>query len=391
MKRLRTKYYFLLLLLLLIPLGFWLWWYYTPQKVYHVILIDKTVLDSQAQEHQSVNWILKHERFTNSRKEPYEISSQYYGFHPKRGKKFFLRDFSGWTQARIDSLADISDMIYATDTYGIYTEEWKAKRVLGNYSPLIYGGMSMEEFNLLKAMKDRDKLVLLEFNTFAQPTKQAVRNKLQQEFGLFWTGWTGRYFESLDSLQNRDLPKWAFRLYTSQYKKPWKFTNSGIVLIHSSERIVVLENNTHLIKEVPFIETRQWAREKYHLPKEVAYPFWFDITFPTDQSIKTFASYRIHTNAAGDSLLHRFQIPTTFPAVMTSSPLRPFYYFCGDFADNINPQILASFKHSDTFLRPFFRNNSPSTTRQSFFWNYYNPMMKVILNSDWNTRIAKGE
>ena len=48
---------------------------------------------------------------------------------------------------------------------------------------------------------------------------------------MTFSGWTGKYFSSLDTT-SEDFPIWMTAMYRKQYKKPWTFTKPGIVLLN---------------------------------------------------------------------------------------------------------------------------------------------------------------
>ncbi len=52
-------------------------------------------------------------------------------------------------------------------------------------------------------MKDRNKLVILEYNSFDYPTAAFDSYRTQERLGITFTGWTGKYFSSLDTTKNR--------------------------------------------------------------------------------------------------------------------------------------------------------------------------------------------
>lgn len=113
----------------------------------------------------------------------------------------------------------------------------------------------MEGIRLLKAFKELDKPVLTEFNLIAAPTDGDVRTAFEQMWGLTWTGWTGRYFRTLNASESADLPVWLIEQYKIQRGRDWPFTKSGIVFVHEDGRIVILEQDTHLDFDRPVIHT----------------------------------------------------------------------------------------------------------------------------------------
>jgi len=384
----KGKLKYIIILILLIPFLSWLFWYAQEARELKVLILDKTVLNSSGQEHLSFNWILNQEKFVNKELELYNSGEDYFGFFPDDDGNYEIDDFNNYSKSEIDSLADDYDMVYYTDLYGIYRAEWyetypqvapKGYKIIPTTerSSLIYGGMTRKELNLLEAMKEQKKLIITEFNVIASPTSYRIRNDFEKEFGITWSRWVGRYFESLDTNENKELPRWLKNNYLIQNDSIWPFSKSGIVFVKNDDRIVILENETQLDIEIPIIYTPVLERVFYNLPTEIKYPFWFDICYTVDPNMIV-SYYKIHTNYIGDSILKANSIPNTFPAVISGVEDYPYYYFAGDFADNPISLSLSKFKKSQIISSLTY--GSSIQERNSFFWNFYHPLMTTILN-----------
>ena len=300
-------------------------------------------------------------------------------FFPLENDQFKIKDLSKLSGEQIDSLSNITDLIYVTDTYGIYDNEWYRKTNVSEHSQKVYGGLDKNDVLFLQKMKAKKKLILAEFNFFATPTSTSEKNSAEQLLGLKWSGWTGRYFEQLDTIKNPELPKWIIRLYKNQHHNQWPFTKPGIVFIHSNETIAILEKDTDLTYEVPLIKSFNYGVNKFNIPKEIRYSYWFDITLSTDTTNKVISYYEILSNKKGDSILQRNSIPRIFPAAFEHIDTSPYYYFCGDFTDS---PIHRSFVEliGMQYLKMFVLNESDLNDRTPFFWRYYLPMTSKILD-----------
>lgn len=366
-----------LLIFLFLPVLSFLIWFFTPIKELNILILDKTVLNTKGDEHRSFNWVMKHHKFTKVDKDFHIIKKDYHGFFPLKDYKYYLDDLDQYTDEQIDSITWDLDAVYFTDTYGIYENEWFDESESLEHSKLIYGGLSEKDAKVMLKMKEKDKLVLSEFNLFATPTAYQNRRMIEKAFGMNWSGWTGRYFASLDTNINPEIPPWVIDLYKNQYGHGWPFRNSGIVFVHVSDTIVVLEDEYELNYEIPIIITPPLIAERLNVSQYMRYPFWFDITTAVSDTA-VLATYNIYSNERGDSLLRRFRIPKVFPAVIGYPDRHRFYYFAGDFADNPISFWAVRFAGIE-YLSVFLYNNKDLADRRKFFWNYYVPMMRTIL------------
>jgi len=277
----------------------------------------------------------------------------------------------------VKQAADSLDVAYFTDTYGIFSNEWYRDTMDNEKSTKIYGGLNKNDIILLKRMQDSSKLTLAEFNFLASPTPSAIRQDAEKLLDIRWTGWVGRYYDILDTLLNPDIPHWAKVLYKKQYNKPWNFHEAGILFVHESDQIVVLEIDNTLTEEVPWVYTSEYGQHKYDLPKQITYPYWFDI-MESGASNRVVAKYKIYANKQGMKLLNEYGIPDVFPCVIENRD-KNYYYFCGDFCDN--PIYLESAKLMGiSFFHQFFYDKYNYIDRTPFFWHFYRPMVTNILD-----------
>lgn len=341
--------------------------------------MDKTVLTTYVPEHRAFDWVLSHQKYLKPDGDFYSPQRDYFGFFPLKNDSFRINDLSKLTERQIDSLSNSFDMTYFTDTYGIYYNDWYYKRDQTEHSEKVYGGLDKNDVLFLKKMKEKKKLILAEFNFFAAPTSATERIEAENLLGLKWSGWTGRYFEQLDTLKNPELPKWVVRLYKEQHQNKWPFTKPGIVFVHSDETIAILEKKTDLKHEVPHVKSFNYGVKKFNIPKEIRYPYWFDITLSTDTNNRVLSYFELFTNERGDSILQHHNIPKIFPAVFENIKESPYYYFCGDFTDS---PIHKTFDKliGIQYFKMFVLNEYDLNDRTPFFWRYYLPMTTKILD-----------
>ncbi len=365
-----------------IPILMWVCWLVSPHQKLVIAIIDKTVLDRTGQEHVSLAWILNYKKYTKNNKESYQIARDYFGFFPKDDQKFRLRGLERFSSSQLNNLSEDADIAYFTDTYGIYNQEWYQQKNGQRSSGILYGGLSNQDLDFLKLMKAKNKLIVTEFNTIGSPTSPEIRGQFETLFGMKWSGWTARYFNSLDTLINKELPAWMVKNYSSAYNRKWPFKKAGIVFVSDKDQIVVLEDTTHLNNPMPYILSTADGQQQFGLPEKMKYPFWFDIIVPNEQTNKVVAKFSLSLKATGIAELKRFGIPQSFPAVLHQNSAQPkFYYFSGDFCDNPISLKSSYFKGIGFFKFLFYDTEDPME-RKSFFWNFYKPLMTNILEKE---------
>lgn len=370
----------LLFALLLLPLWMFLAWRFTDKRKLVIAIVDKTVLTKAGREHVSLNWILTQQKFTKNSKDFYKSERDYFGFFPGKDQNYTVKGLERFTKNQLEQLSQDADIAYITDTYGIYSNEWYKRGDVKNPSGIVYGGMSKQDVGFLKRMSAKHKLIITEFNCLGSPTDSSIRKNFEGQFGIRWSGWIGRYFDSFDTLSNQELPKWLIDNYRKQNNGKWPFAKSGIAFIHADDRIVILENETHLNNELPYIFSTNEGMEHYGLPKKIKYAFWFDILTPDTSFNHVIARFKIDANEKGLEEMKKNNIPQNFPAVTVhiNTDYR-FFYFSGDFCDN-PIELTTSYFKGIRFLNWFMYNKRDPQERKSFFWTFYRPLVTTILN-----------
>lgn len=377
----KRKYFFILFFTspLWVILMSYLFWKFQAKTPINAVIVDKAVLNQQCNEHRSFNWMLDHKGYSLDSNSYYSPPRDYYGFFPKKDQKFILNDFEKMSSLDIENFADSVDILYYTDTYGIYRNEWYKTGSDLEHSQKVYGGLTLKDYTLIESCIARQIPVITEFNLLASPTSTNIRKKTEELLNIKWTGWTGRYFEDLDTNKNKEIPRWVINLQLDQYDNVWDFKKSGIVFVSNTSKIVIIENKRHLNSEFPHIICSDYGQEEYSISKKTTYPFWFDITFSTDTCMKEIASYEIKTNDEGSKKLNLHGIPKSFPAILMKEHPSPVFYFCGDFCDNPIKYSNRKFKGIE-YISFLFDKPKNKSDRSHFFWRVYEPMMSRFLD-----------
>ncbi|MDO9552987.1 hypothetical protein [Rhodonellum sp.] len=367
-----------LFIFLAIPLGAFLLWNLVPKATLNVIIVDKTVVNLDFQEHSSIHWTLNHLRYVKPNGDFFNFKEDYFGFFPAKDGTHSIKDLNGLTDQKIDELVEKTELIYFSDTYGVYENDLE-KEALQGPSKKIYGGMDKADLNFLQKAYSEEITIISEFNTIASPTPKAIKNEFETLVGLKWTGWIVRYFDELDTLLNDELPFWMIDSYNKQHDKQWDLKGSGLVFLKDTGKIEILEYEKHTLNKVPIITTGTAFRNKIGIPEFVWYPYWFDIVL-IDRDFDVISYYDINPTGEGLEMLREMGLPRYFPAVVVKPNGKgKFYYFSGDFADNVISNSSFRF-YGIAKLWRMFMDAEDYSQRNSFFWNYYFPLMRYILD-----------
>lgn len=371
-----------IVLFLATPLWMRIAWEFSPEKKLNILIVDKTVLNANSYKHRSINWILDHEKYVKLDGSFYDINQDYFGFFPKDDERYEIRDFDKFNEPEVDSTSVANDIAYFADTYGVLGNEWYKHLDRNDNSGSIYGGLSEKDLMMMRRMKDANKLVIAEFNTIGFPTPSEMRRQFEQLYGISWTGWMIRSIASLDTLNNPDLPRWIVRTYRQANSGRWPFTAAGILCVHESGKVLILENGRELKDWIPVINATANFQDEMGVPSQLIYPYWMDVWKNNNDSNQVVANYSIPVTAAGMNMLSSEGISAEFPAIIRRTTGSRFYYFCGDFADNPTKFRFAQLEGVSK-LKFLLYNAIDKTDRNRFFWEFYLPMMQRILKDEY--------
>lgn len=330
-------------------------WEFKSSVPLNVLVVDKTVPNTEYREHNGLFWFLINDKIVKPNDELYDIGIDYHGYDPYEGK------------AMEPLVAEGSkDVIYIADTYGVYSDDLEDS-VEGDRSEKVYGGMDIVEWNSLMQMKGTDTILIAEYNSFASPTDESTRKIMSRNLGVSWSGWSGRFFTDFT---NDEVPPWLIRNYEEQYKKKWSFENGGLAFVNTSDQVVLIDEK-EMTDLVQFKMTEE-GRRMFDRVKDSDYHYWFDIVTPSSNSV-VLAEYELLLSDTAKRELQHNQIPLNFPAI-THNELNKTYYFSGDFADYTKDNMVKW--HRGDILMNIFSNDE-----STFFWSTYIPLMRQIFGN----------
>ncbi|MBD3108687.1 hypothetical protein IEO70_09940 [Bacillus sp. AGMB 02131] len=374
------KIYAICLILFSLLIAPFILWEITPEKKLAIAIIDKTVTSENYREHLGLTWLLKYLKYTNNDGTTIDAATNYFGFVPNE-------ESENYKVKELPTNYDNFDVIYLADTYGVYNEDlpWIPKLRAGSRSQKIYGGLQQNEWDAIENRLHQDKksLLVAEFNTFASPTNEAVRESVTQYLGLEWSGWTGRYFDELNPEKNPEIPQWIL----DEFGKSWDYTGAGFILVNDLDyEVFVLEEEPHIKERGIHLTFTKEGIQQFDLTESPDYQYWFDIVTP-NTGTTVLANYKWDLTEEGKKLLQQHDIPLEFAAILknehTSSTS---YYFAGDFNDISETPYFYKIKglqQINSIVQKF--------SDQAFYWNTYTPIMESILKQFEQTEIKENE
>lgn len=374
-------------ILVFIPLFSYLIWLLYPAKKMEILVIDKTVPTDSYQEHRSIFWALEYLKFQNKEGNFYDEGKDYLGFFPDKtpsyGKSKDLRELS---EKEIVETATNLDVLYFADTYGVFEDDYK-KINSDEISRKIYGGLNRGDINLLREVAAQKKTVIAEFNTMASPTSIGIRTEFENLMGLKWTGWIARYFDEMDTTVNTEIPKWFISQYLEQHDNMWVNSGPGIFFVHENGSVEVFSNDVDYSGETPKILTQRINQHGFKLPEIVPYPDWFDIVL-IERDYQVISYYDINPSEQGKEKLRNMGLPRYFPAAVIKNVGKgQYYYLAGDFSDMQNSIGSPRFTGLPVLWRGF-HIVTDYTDRESFYWNYFYPLLSQILEKAYKEKVT---
>lgn len=346
-------------------------WALKPYRPLDIWVMDKTVPYPDYRKHAGLFWLLKNEKFSPpGSTRLYDERTDYFGFHPTTWQSWDLVSFPGTGRK--------PDVIYITDTYGVYLDDYMERYVPKERSTLIHGGLTTEDYRLIQQSLGEGTTIIAEFNTANAPTNADDRELFGRLMGLRWNGWIGAYYDNLS--RDADIPVLVVDTWENSKGTPWRFSGRGIVLLNEREgKVEVLTEKEDLgASGMKIVFNAEYAAQ-LGIRGPVSYRYWFEFVEP-EPGVDTIAQFRIDLTSRGLSKLDALGLKTTFPAVLRMQTEQyTAWYFAGDFADSQfkgTPFRMAGIQRIKSLLADDAADNN-----SYFYWKAYVPLMRFILRA----------
>lgn len=345
----------------------YIYWKSLGDKPLNVWIVDKTVPVPDYREHRALIWLMNYFKIVKETdRSTFDYAKDYYGFFPVNRSTYNLRP--------LEDVQGKPDLIYITDTYGVYTDDYMIPNVRGTRSELIYGGLTDSELKKIKDNLSDGNTFIGEFNIASSPTNTQNRKELGRLFGVQWTGWKGRYFREMK--KDVEVPVWVVENYEKQHGTQWGFTGPGFVLVSDDDQIEVMEMKKHIGEKLLRMNFGKEYASEFDIQANIPYYYWFEFV-KASPVCETLASFTLDVTDDGRKMLSRLGLEPVFPAIIRNKNTQySSYYFCGDFADMKNIIDFWSYFGLDRFKWWTVADNKGDP--DYFFWKCYTPMMKKI-------------
>jgi len=464
----------------------WYSWYLAPTLNLNIAIVDKTAPFETRREHRGLFWLLGQNKFADTRFADelrwYDFESDYIGFYPPDKDSITIEPeepesapeeqalvsgsgvayasdtpqqderagdaetdtgamdgtepaseedspqtmdvYGNWTtQLLLPERIYDRDVLYVADTYGVYTGDYlEDAGIKVERSKRIFGGFQEPEVEAIEWFAQQGRLIIGEFNCFASPTEEKLRERMEHIYGIKWKRWTGRYF--INFADSTDVPYWLLKRWEEEHGRTWDLEGPGYLLVHEdSDDYILLREGIEINRRgVEIIPRPQYADlDVMQGVKQCTFCYWFDIIEAQDDT-EVLADYDCHLTITGRALLAQRGLKSAFPAVtrkrgvftpqgeeiveiqtatepqyhtaaqheaMRRAAVRSSdreylaYYLAGDMCD-YDRDMGPSHTRLTMYINRSFYEQPVVGSHGFFFWHTYYPMVTNILRAESN-------
>ncbi len=363
--------------------SYFLTWFLLPTRDINMLVVDKTVPESDYREHRAIFWVANHLRFTDDEGDFYLMDRDYLGYHPLSERKEILE---------AEDLQNVK-LLYLADTYGIYDyeeglTEYEERLPFEHQDiDLIYGGFDRQEVAAITDFaSEGDRILVGEHNIFGYPTylEPEAAAGLQELFAVNYDGWLARYYADLD-----ETAYWMKELYTRIYGRKWDLSGAGMVFVREDVTglgwytdLVIIEQDYFNAPWPVVISTDHRLLDGAAL--QAPYLYWVEVLSVNqdDEYTEVLAYYDLPVGEDARSALRTRGLPERLPAMIRYAPpgKAERIYFAGDFADQL-PALLPPWLTGSAALQRFFSYLPGLPVEYRFYFQWYEPVLGNILNN----------
>lgn len=387
-------------------------WQLSPKIPLKLSLVDYTVPFDNYAEHSASVWAFNHLKVVPptitgpvKSRETWHRESSYSGPEPFR--PYIHRRLH--QTLPLDQLKDRKspfDIIYIADTYGVYREDFihtferngqliqvsdesdpellkelfdqGEVNVHMDYSKLIFGGLSAEDLDVIEHHTQAGGDVFFEFNAFCDPTPVNVRERAEKVAGLKWTGWSARFL--MDPTDKDDTPHWLERAFIKQFPSRSLPNRPSLLLAHRDGRVYLVESDDP--KDVlPTLHLKNKELERFEISNSPYYYFWFALMSPDlNSGIEVLAEIHLHAPEDNKSIYELLDLPERVPLLTERAVGQSHRFYLSidgsDIRENLGKYWYAGLGLLNS-VSP--KNRGIHVNQRQVFWQFYLPMLNVIL------------
>ncbi|MCP4603179.1 MAG: hypothetical protein GY847_22140 [Proteobacteria bacterium] len=367
----------ILIMIVLLLAPFWishLIWRLSPNRELSMLVFDYTVPTLRYSHHQGLFWLLNHIGIrAPGDVEHWRVENDYLGYKP---------GIISGNQRIHETVLDDYNWVYVADTYGVYDTDLSPEQddVPISLKPpkLIFGALSEDDAYALKDYVTNRRNIILEFNTFGDPTKPSARAIAESLVGVHWTGWAGRFFDDLSD--ESSVPTWLPKLHEAQYPGRPLPSGPGILLVHKSSRIVILDGEV-FEKSVPVLRVTNTGRRRFpDIRGTPPYFGWFAIVSPK-MGVEVLAEVFLPTPLDWKKRCRNADIPIVFPLLTELSIFGSTRLYISANLANLDEAPGLYQLAGLPLLQAAIHRRRDTASEKPAYWQFYVPVMGKILKS----------
>jgi len=364
---------FLLLIPLVLVVAPPVAWKIQKNRTASITVLDASVFDEQRTHHAGLIWMMEHMRVRAPGGSAYSLDD-YFGYFP----------FSSNKVRRLErNSLDDTDLLYITDAGGVWSSGMERFGVLRDVDrdELVHTGLSTREIDTIIDYINTGGLAIGEALLFYAEHEGGMRSRdrLEEAFGVEWTGWIGGWFKDLNSI--RELPFWVRTLYKRSTGQRWSYEGPGVIFIRpGSGEFIVLTPGIELRDPRPeIVISRRVGPFAERVESGVPLSGWFEVV-DAGAVGEVQAVIRLQLTGAGESVLEDNRLVASFPAVVSQRIGKNTYYLAVDLSRVPTWLGPSKVKWMPEIRGRLARLLDKHISGEHQFWRFYMPFLRNVLD-----------